>query len=80
MSSLGNHTGKKSIDLTTAAGVLDGTNVRQEAHAADRLKLKRVMLSCCCIGSLRECRQVISRVSIQRKDFVDYLGRRLFLG
>ena len=34
-----NHTGKKSIDETTAAGDLDGTYVRQEAHAADWLKL-----------------------------------------
>ena len=34
-----NHTGKKSIDETTAAGDLDGTYVRQEAHAADRLNL-----------------------------------------
>ena len=32
------HTGK-SIDETTAAGDLDGTYVRQEAHTADRFKL-----------------------------------------
>ena len=32
-----NHTGKKSIDETTAAGDLDGPYVQQEAHEADRL-------------------------------------------
>jgi hypothetical protein len=31
-------TGKKSIDVTTAAGDLDGTYVEREAHAADNLK------------------------------------------
>ena len=52
MCTLGNHTvrvtsdcwqfaatGKKSIDETTAAGYLEGTYVRREAHAADKSKL-----------------------------------------